>query len=122
MHYAILVQESAADFAERTDPATSAAYMGAYFAYSQALAQAGVMRGGAGLHAPATATTIRVRDGKRLVQDGPFAETKEQIGGFFLIETPDLDAALNWAAPCPAASRAGVEVRPTLPPPPDAAA
>jgi hypothetical protein len=120
MHYAILVQETAADFAERSDPVKGPAYMGAHFAYAQALAAAGVAAGGAGLHPPTTATTLRVRDGKRLVQDGPFAETKEQVGGFYLIEVPDLDTALDWAAKCPNASRAGVEVRPVLPPPPGA--
>lgn len=118
MTYAILVHETAADFAERTDPVKGPAYMGAHFAYAQALAQAGVAAGGAGLHAPATATTVRVRDGRRHVQDGPFADTKEQVGGFYLIEVPDLDTALEWAAKCPNAARAGVEVRPLLPSPP----
>jgi hypothetical protein len=120
MHYAILVYETAAEFATRSDPATAPAYMGAYFAYSQALNEAGVAAGGAGLLPPSTATSLRVREGKRLVQDGPFADTKEQIGGFFLIDVPDLDTALLWAARCPAAASAGVEIRPTLTPPPAA--
>ena len=63
-----------------------------------------------------TATTVRIRDGKRLVQDGPFADTKEQLGGYFVIEVPDLDAALEWAARAPSAACASVEVRPVLPP------
>jgi hypothetical protein len=120
MHYAIIVYETEADFAARTDPAQAPAYMGAYFAYSQALDQAGVSVGGAGLLPPSTATTVRVRDGQRRVQDGPFAETKEQLGGFFVIDVPDLDSALEWAARCPAAKLAAVEVRPVLPPPPTA--
>jgi hypothetical protein len=75
-------------------------------------------RGGAGLHAPAMATTVRLRGNERLVQDGPFTETKELLGGLFMIEAPDLDAALAWAARCPAAATGSVEVRPMLPPPP----
>lgn len=115
MQYAILVQESVSDFAERGNPETGPAYRAAYLAYTQELQAAGVLRGGAGLHSPETATTVRVRSGQRFVQDGPFAETKEQIGGLFLIECPDLDSAIQWASRCPAATRAGVEVRPTLP-------
>lgn len=114
MKYAIIVLESAADFAERTNPATVGAYMGAYVAYSQALAAAGIAAGGAALLPPTSATTVRVRNGKAAIQDGPFADTKDQVGGFFVIDVPNLDVALEWAAKCPAASRAGVEVRPTL--------
>lgn len=118
MQYAILVYENAADFAARTDPEQVQSYMGAYFVYSESLKASGLMTGGAGLLPPATATTVRVKDGRHQVQDGPFADAKEQLGGFFLIDAPDLDTALSWAAKCPAASRAGVEVRPLLPPPP----
>ena len=64
------------------------------------------------LHDTTTATSVRVRQGKTLVTDGPFAETKEQLGGFYMIEVPDLDAALGWAARCPGASHGLVEVRP----------
>lgn len=108
MKYAILVYETEQDFANRE------MHMPAYSAYSQALTEAGVMAGGAGLHPPHTGTTIRLHDGQRKVQDGPYADTKEQIGGFFLIEVPDLDTALDWAARCPAASNCAVEVRPLL--------
>ena len=62
----------------------------------------------------ATATTVRLRDGKRHVQDGPFAETKEQLGGYYIINTPDLDAALEWAAKCPGALDGTIEVRPLV--------
>lgn len=113
MQYAILVYENPEDIAERESPA----YLGAYAAYSQALESAGIMAGGAALLPASTATTVRVKNEKRLVQDGPFADSKEQLGGFFLIEAPDLDSALAWASRCPAASRAGVEVRPVLAPP-----
>jgi hypothetical protein len=117
MQYAILVYETEANIAARTDPVESPAYMGAYAAYSQALEQAGVSVGGAALLPPSTATSVSVRNGKRLVQDGPYPDTKEQLGGIFLIDVPDLDTALDWAARCPAASLASVEVRPVLTPP-----
>jgi hypothetical protein len=69
-----------------------------------------------GLHAPSTATVVRVKDGDVLMTDGPFVEGKEHIGGFTIIKAPDLDAALEWAARAPCASTGGVEVRPTLVP------
>lgn len=109
MKYAILVYETAADFANRDR------HMPAYNAYSQALSEAGVIAGGAALHPSHTGTTIRLKDGQRQVQDGPYADTKEQLGGFFIIDVPDLDVALDWAARCPAASHCAVEVRPLLP-------
>ena len=79
MKYTILIYENEADFATRSDEKRKEAYWGAYRAYTQALTQAGVMIGGAGLQLPGRATTIRLRDGKRQVQDGPFAEAKEQL-------------------------------------------
>ncbi len=118
MQYAIIVYETAADLASREDPSRAPAYWAAYTAYSQALVEAGVARGGAGLEVPAVATTVRLRGAQRMVQDGPFVETKEMLGGFFLIDVPDLDAALEWAARCPSAATGSVEVRPLLPPPP----
>lgn len=119
MKYAIIVYETPQDFAERTDPNTAGPYMGAYLAYSQALSESGVAAGGAGLEPPHTATQVTVRNGKPQIQDGPFADTHDLIGGFFLIDVPDLDTALKWAAKCPAATRARVEVRPLLPAPPE---
>ena len=80
-------------------------------AYVQAMHQSGVVKSGAGLQEPGTGTTVRVVDGKRRVQDGPFADTKEQLGGFFVIDVPDLDTALSWAARAPCAATGGVEVR-----------
>ena len=84
----------------------------AYAAYTEALKGAGVIRGGERLRPASEATTVRVKDGKTNVLDGPYADTKEQLGGFYLIEVPDLDAALSWAARCPGASRGTIEVRP----------
>jgi hypothetical protein len=83
----------------------------AYFAYTEALMNAGVLAGSNRLRPTATATTVRPVNGKTQVLDGPFADTKEQLGGYYLIEAPDLDAALSWAAKCPAASHGSVEVR-----------
>ena len=115
MKYTILIYENEVDFATRSDEKRKEAYWGAYRAYTQALTQAGVMIGGAGLQLPGRATTIRLRAGKRQVQDGPFAEAKEQLGGYYVIDVPDLDRALDWAARCPAASTGTIEVRPNLP-------
>jgi hypothetical protein len=109
MKYAILVYETEQDIRDR--PQT----MPAYSAYSQSLAEAGVAAGGAALHPSHTATTIRLQNGQRNVQDGPYADTKEQLGGMFIIDVPDLDTAMDWAARCPAASNCAVEVRPLLP-------
>ncbi|MCP9930678.1 YciI family protein [Cyanobium sp. AMD-g] len=108
MQYAVLIYESEQDFADRPG------LMPAYAAYSRALAEAGHMAGGEALQPTHTATTVRLRHGERQVQDGPFPDSKEQLGGFFLIDVPDLDAALTWAARCPAAERCAVEVRPVL--------
>ena len=114
MKYTILVYENESDFAARADSARKDAYWGAYRAYTQALAEAGVMIGGAGLQPPPLATTVRLKGGKRQVQDGPFAEAKEQLGGYYVIDVPDLDRALDWASRCPGASSGAVEVRPNL--------
>jgi hypothetical protein len=121
MKYAVIVYETPEHMAARTDPARADAYWGSYVAYSQALQQAGVAAGGAGLQPPTTATTVRLRGGQRHVQDGPFADTKELLGGFFVIDVSDLDTALQWAARCPSCAEGGsAEVRPLLPPPPAA--
>jgi hypothetical protein len=109
MKYAILVYETEQDFVDRE------MHMPAYNAYSQALTEAGVMAGGAALHPSHTGTTVRLQNGQRNVQDGPYADTKEQLGGFFIVDVPNLDTALDWAARCPAASNCAVEVRPLLP-------
>jgi len=111
MKYILLIYETPADF-ELRHPDRSANYLAAWRTYHQALLDAGAYVGGAPLKDVATATTVRVSDGKRLVQDGPFAEAKEQLGGFVILELPSLDAALAWAARCPAAATGAVEVRP----------
>jgi hypothetical protein len=88
--------------------------MAAYDAFDREARAAGVLVDGAGLQPTPTATTIRVRDGERLITDGPFAETKEQLGGFYLLECKDLDEAIEWAAKIPGAQHGSVEVRPEM--------
>ena len=95
--------------------------MAAYGAYRQALVDAGAFVTGAPLEKSTTATTLSIRDGQRQVQDGPYADTKEQFGGFFMIECADANAALEWAARCPGAQHGIVEVRPVTPMPPQLA-
>jgi hypothetical protein len=112
MKYVVLIYETPADFEARRNPPPEP-YVGAWRAYYKALVKAGVyVDGGAPLKEVATATTVRLKDGKRHVQDGPFAEAKEQLGGFMILELPSLDAALDWAARCPAAATGAIEVRP----------
>jgi hypothetical protein len=84
----------------------------AYGAYTEALQKAGVIVASNRLRPTATATTVRVANGKTNVLNGPYAETKEQLGGFYMIDVPDMDAALTWAARCPGASHGAIEVRP----------
>ena len=83
----------------------------AYAAYTEALRSAGVLVNSNRLRPSTTATTLRIADGKTQVLDGPFAESKEQLGGYYLIEAPDLDAAMQWAGRCPGVQHGVVEVR-----------
>ncbi len=112
MLYALLIYENPSDFERRESLVESDAYAGAWRAYHRAMLDAGIFVGGKPLDTPETGTTVRLRDNKRQIQDGPYANTKEQLGGFTLLELPSLDAALEWAARCPAASYGAVEVRP----------
>jgi hypothetical protein len=112
MRYAVLVFEPEAAVEARKDPE----YQAAYQAYLKAIYGSGVAIAGCGLQdAATTATTLRLQNGERHIQDGPFVDTKEQLAGFFLLDVPDLDKALEWAARCPSLSKGGtVEVRPVL--------
>jgi hypothetical protein len=96
----------------RTPQAGMAEMMKQYFAFTQDAKDKGVYLGGNALQPTSTATTVRVRDGKAITSDGPFTETKEQIGGYYLVECKDLDEAIAWAARIPGASYGAVEVRP----------
>ena len=114
MQFALLIYENPEAFASRKSTGSDS-YTGAWRAYHRALVEAGVFVGGDPLEVPETGTTVRIKDGKRGVQDGPYADAKEQLGGFTILELPSLDAALEWAARCPAASYGVVEVRPLAP-------
>ena len=111
--YMILIYDREEQWARMTEEESRRAFA-EYMEYSRAMAEAGVMRAGAPLHPTAAATTVRVRDGKVTTTDGPFAETKEQLGGYYIIEVDGLDAALAWAARCPAARDGSIEVRPVM--------
>jgi hypothetical protein len=114
MQYTLLCYETDADFARRNDPAEAGAYWAGWSAYGATLAQAGVFVSGAGLLPPDKAATVRITAAGRAVQDGPFAAVKEQLGGFFIIEVPDLETALDWAAKAPSSTGGSTEVRPVL--------
>jgi hypothetical protein len=86
--------------------------MAAYGAYTEAMQKAGVMKAGDRLKPSTSATTVRAGNGKTEVLNGPYAETKEQLGGYYIIDVPDLDAAISWAARCPGAGHGTIEVRP----------
>jgi hypothetical protein len=114
MQFALLIYETPAAFATRNTDENNA-YHGAWRVYYNALVEAGIYVGGEPLQLPETGTTVRLQEGKRRVQDGPYADTKEQLGGFIILELASLDAALDWAARCPTASSGVVEVRPLAP-------
>jgi len=90
------------------------AVMGEYFGYTEELRQAGAYVAGDALQPIETATTVRVRDGEQLLTDGPFAETKEQLGGYYLVDVDSIDEALQWAAKIPSARYGSIEVRPVV--------
>ena len=113
MKYMAIIFNDETQYADAT-----AEEIGALFAahgeFSEAAGKAGVLLGGDGLQPVATATTVRVRDDERLLTDGPYAETKEQLGGFYMLECKDLDEALAWAARIPEAKSGAIEVRPVM--------
>ena len=111
MQYMLLVydDERAAESVPREQ---TTEIINAYMTYTQALRDAKVLVASNRLRPTSAATTVRTVDGQTKVLDGPFAETKEQLGGYYMIDVPDLDAALSWAARCPGASHGTVEVRP----------
>lgn len=111
MQFALLIYESPEAFASRKNDDTDA-YRGAWRAYYHAAVGAGVYVGGDALEVPDTGTTVQVTGGKRRVQDGPYADTKEQLAGVLILDLLSLDEALDWAARCPASSVGAVEIRP----------
>lgn len=113
MKYTLFLYNDESSFA-RTPPEVMQQVQAAYQAYTQSLAQAGVLVAADWLKPSATATTLTLRGGSRQVQDGPYADSKEQLGGYYVIDVPDLDAALAWAEKCPAAAHGIVELRPSM--------
>jgi hypothetical protein len=114
MQYVLLIYGDEAQ-AKKVSPEARAKMMGEYKTFTDELQGAGKMRGGAPLESVTTATTVRVKDGKTLRTDGPFAETREQLGGFYLVEAKDLDEAVTIAAKIPGAKLGSIEVRPVMP-------
>ena len=110
MEYMLMVYVNEAGWPQMTK-AQQEQGMAAYMAYTEALAKAGVLKGNNRLGPSAAATTVRIADGKTQVLDGPYTESKEQLGGYYLIDVPNLDAAISWAARCPGAGHGVVEVR-----------
>jgi hypothetical protein len=113
MKYLLTIYMDESRFAEAT-PEDVQQVMAAYEAFGRAASEAGVMLGGEGLQPSGTATVVRVRDGEAVTSDGPFAETREQLGGYYLLDCRDLDDALSWAARIPGAQTGAIEVRPVM--------
>ena len=113
MRYVCLIYSDEAAEAAMA-PEQQKALFDQYMALEGELAGAGIKKAGEALQPTATATTVRIRDGKTLTTDGPFAETKEQLGGFYMFECSDLDEAIKWAAKIPSAKGGSVEVRPVM--------
>jgi hypothetical protein len=111
MQYMLLIYGDESARAHATKEQMGQMYA-AYGAYTEAMKKAGVFKAGDPLEASSTATTVRVSEGKTKVLNGPYVESKEQLGGYYLIEAPDLDSALSWAARCPGAQFGTMEVRP----------
>lgn len=115
MQYMLMFYENEAEIAPQRDSADrTGPYWDSWNAYVNSLYQSGIVLKGDPLTPPATATTVRLNGGNRMVQDGSVAASKEQLGGYVVVDVPDLDVALSWAARCPAASHGAVEVRPVL--------
>src|SRR3954466_16400080 len=113
MKYAFTIYRDESQM-ETATPEQMQEMSGAYREVTEEMQQKGVLLAGDGLYPTATATTIRVRDGQRDVTDGPFAETKEQLGGFYVLDCRDLDEAIEWAAKIPGAKNGSVEGRPIM--------
>lgn len=115
MQYMLMIHTNEKAFQALSKAETEAA-MAAYGAYTKAITEAGVRVASDRLHPTSTATVVRVQNGKAQVLNGPYAEVKEQLGGYYLIDVPDLDAAIAWAARCPGAQHGAIEVRPVWKP------
>jgi hypothetical protein len=113
MRYMLLIVGDESKYADMSEE-DARSQMQLWSDYSEALVKAGAFVSGEGLQTTTTATTLRVEDGERVLTDGPFAETKEQIGGFYVIECRDLDEAIDWASKLPSAEGGATEIRPVM--------
>ena len=113
MRYALLIYASEQDWASQTEEESQAVNQ-EYMAFTKGIIDRGLMKGGEALQPTSTATSVRVRNGDTLTTDGPFAETKDQLGGFYLVDCKDLDEAVEVAAGIPDARRGTIEVRPVM--------
>jgi hypothetical protein len=113
MQYMLLIYDAEKNTSSMAESANKE-FVKRYFDYTAAMKEAGVLIAGDALQGIATATTVRVRQGDTATSDGPFAETKEQLGGYYLIDCENLDQALEWAAKCPSAEMGSIEVRPVM--------
>ncbi len=113
MRYALLIYASEQDWAGQSEEESQAVNQ-EYMAFTKDIVDRGLMNGGEALQPTSTATTVRVRNGETLTTDGPFAETKDQLGGFYLVDCKDLDEAIEVAARIPDARRGSIEVRPIM--------
>jgi hypothetical protein len=111
MRYLMLIYTSEVE-AMKASPAEQEAIMGEYWAFTNEIKEKGLELGGEALQPTSTATTVRIRDGKLLTTDGPFAETKEQLGGYYLLNCENLDQAIEYAAKIPGARYGSIEIRP----------
>ncbi len=113
MQYALLIYTSEVEEANMSKEQQNAEF-GEYFGFTNQIRERGVYVGGEALHPTSAATTVRVREGKTLTTDGPFAETREQLGGYYILECKDIDEAIEFAARIPGARRGSIEIRPVL--------
>jgi hypothetical protein len=113
VRYALLIYANEQEWASQSQEETEAQFQ-EYMAFTKDIVDRGINKGGEALQATSTATTVRVRDGETVTTDGPFAETKEQLGGFYILECKDLDEAVEAAARIPDVRRGSIEIRPVM--------
>ncbi len=114
MQYILLIQASEAGFSNQSKDEMNRS-MAAYSAYTDAIEKSGVLLASERLQPSAATTVVKLADGKTKILNGPYAESKEQLGGFYLIDVPSLDEAISWASRCPGASHGAIEIRPIWP-------
>ncbi len=114
MKIMLLAYEAPEDFALRDNKAAFESYMGAWYAFSEGISKNCKIEDSAALAPPSMATVVSVRNGVREVQDGPYPDTKDQLGGYFILDASNMDEAANWAEQCPSTKNGFTEVRPVM--------